>query len=106
MIDLDHRMPQADVLSILTDYISREVLDGQADDLEPTTPLLEWGVLNSMEMARLLAFVRDTFAVQVPADRVIASNFKNLAAITNLVVELRDASRRSCPPDPDPPDAC
>ena len=85
-------MHHADVLTTLTEYISREVLDGQADDLEPTTPLLEWGVLNSMEMTRLLVFVRDTFHVQVPADRVVASNFKNLATIADLVVQLSEES--------------
>jgi medium-chain acyl-[acyl-carrier-protein] hydrolase len=81
-------MHRTDVLATLTDYISREVLDGQADDLEPTTPLLEWGVLNSMEMTRLLAFLQETFHVQVPADRIVGANFKNLAAITDLVVQL------------------
>lgn len=78
------------VLALLTRYISAEVLEGRDEGLEPTSPLLAWGVINSLEMARLAAFIRSEFGVVVPADRMLPRHFKDLNAITALVRELRD----------------
>ena len=79
------------VLALLTRYISAEVLEGRDEGLEPTSPLLAWGVINSLEMARLAAYIRREFGVEVPADRMLPQHFKDLNAITALVGELRDA---------------
>lgn len=76
------------ILEILRDYIASEVLDGKDIGLEPTTPLLEWGVINSLEITRLVAFMSQQFGVSVPADKVVATYFKDLQALTALVVEL------------------
>lgn len=79
-------MEQATVLSKLQTYVARNLLDGMDMGLDENTPLLEWGVINSLEIVRLLAFIRTEFQVEVAADEVVATNFANLTAITNLVM--------------------
>lgn len=81
-------MNQSNVLESLKGYISREILDGKDIGLDGTTPLLEWGIINSMEMARLVSFIQERFGVEVPGDKITIVNFKDLNAITNLVMEL------------------
>jgi acyl carrier protein len=79
------------VLATLTDYISREALEGRDEGLQPTSPLLAWGIINSLEITRLVAFIRQQFGVAVPGDRMIADHFKDLESIAALVIELEAA---------------
>jgi medium-chain acyl-[acyl-carrier-protein] hydrolase len=81
-------MKQTEILDSLKNYISSELLEGQDIGLDASTPLLEWGIINSLEMARLVTFIQNQFEVVVPADKIIIQYFKNLTSITNLVVEL------------------
>jgi acyl carrier protein len=80
-------MDTQSVVEILKSYVGEQLLEGQNIGLEPTTPLLEWGVINSIEMARLVAFIRERFGVELPAETIIAPNFKDLTSIARLVVE-------------------
>ncbi len=81
-------MKQSEVMASLKGYISREILDGKDIGLDDSTPLLEWGIINSMEIARLVSFIQDRFGVEVPSDKITIEYFKDLTAITNLVLEL------------------
>lgn len=81
-------MQRAEVLEHLKNYISFEVLNGSALGLDDSTPLLEWGILNSLELIRILTFVQERFNVQVPGQKVVAEHFKNMNSITDLVLDL------------------
>jgi acyl carrier protein len=80
-------MQYADVLEKLKEYIAKEILDGRDIGLDASTPLLEWGVINSLEMRSLLLFIEKQFQVIVPPQRVVAETFQNLHTIATLVVE-------------------
>lgn len=79
-------MEPAAVLSKLQAYVSRNLLEGMDVGLNENTPLLEWGVINSLEIVRLLTFIQSEFQVGVPANEIVPGNFINLASITNLVM--------------------
>ena len=81
-------MKQSEVLESMKGYISCEILDGKDIGLDASTPLLEWGIINSLEMARFVSFIQDRFGVEVPSDKITIEYFKDLTAITNLVLEL------------------
>jgi len=73
-------------------YLHGELLDGERDlRIEPETPLLEWGVLNSMNTMRLLNFIREDLGVTVPPAMIAGRHFRNLAAISDLVSSLSAA---------------
>ncbi len=82
-------MRDEDVLGALHEFIAREVLDGEDVGLDESTPLIELGVLNSMEILRLIGFIEERFGASVPADKVLPDNFKNLTAIKDLVLALK-----------------
>ncbi|MBU8897885.1 acyl carrier protein [Corallococcus sp. H22C18031201] len=73
------------ILASLTQYVAHEILEDAAEDLTSTTPLLELGVLNSLETARMMAFVEKQFGITVPADAMRVENLQTLAAITDMV---------------------
>lgn len=82
-------MDHSAIAANLKTYIANEILDGKDIGLEDSTPLLEWGVLNSMEIARMVSFIQDRFEVAVPDDRIVIDNFKDVESIANLVTNLK-----------------
>ena len=81
-------MQQTEVIEQLKGYISREILDGKDIGLDDSTPLLEWGIINSMEIARIVGFIQSRFDVGIPDDKILPEYFMNLTAISGLVMEL------------------
>lgn len=85
-------MEHARVLDTLRTYVAREILDGRDMGLDERTPLLEWGIINSMEMAKLLTFIERQFHVAIPGDQVQAESFQDLTSIADLVIASARAS--------------
>lgn len=82
-------MTQAQIIEGLKAYISEEVLDGQDIGLVATTPLIEWGVLNSMEIAGLVRFIQVRFGVDLPSETITLEHFQSLDALSRLVIGER-----------------
>jgi acyl carrier protein len=78
-------MQRAEVVEQLKNYIVVQVLDGKNIGLDETTPLLEWGVINSLEIVRLLGFIQRQFHVDIASDQMVATNFMNISAIADMV---------------------
>lgn len=85
-------MAQTDsIIRELEQYVSEAFLDGDTESqITPTTPLLEWGVLNSMNTVRLLAHIREQHNVVVPPSKIVGAHFRDLESIAALVAELSD----------------
>jgi pimeloyl-ACP methyl ester carboxylesterase len=83
-------------------YIAETFLDGDSEGLDSSSPLLEWGILDSMGMARLLKFLEQQFSVKIDEDAITPKNFRDVRSISSLVVAY---STRPPPPAPSPGDA-
>ena len=81
-------MNKESVIGVLQDYISTEILDGKDMGLDASTPLLEWGIINSIEIARLVAYIQSQFGVEIPSEKITIEYFKNLDSIADLVIGL------------------
>ena len=66
-------------------YLTEVVLEGDDQELEETSPLLEWGIINSFELVRLVEFIDRELHVRLPPASLTAQNFINLRAIAALV---------------------
>ncbi|QBD77180.1 acyl carrier protein [Ktedonosporobacter rubrisoli] len=80
-------MQRSIIVNQLNEYIAQQILDGSNIDLQETTPLLEWGILNSLEMVRLLQFLKEHFLVDIPPEKMIPDSFVNPGAIADLIME-------------------
>lgn len=81
-------MDTSEILTRLTTFVAREFLDGDARDLTPTTPLLEWGVLDSLSMLALLSFIDETLRIDVPDEMVRPEYFQNLGCLSTMLTQL------------------
>ncbi|MCG8424211.1 MAG: acyl carrier protein [Proteobacteria bacterium] len=79
-------MHRHNILPKLIEYVRIEILDGTTEEIDGSTPLLEWGILNSMELVRLLDFIRVQFGRGIAAEKLTPSNLRDLDSITTLVL--------------------
>ena len=80
-------MNRTTIVEQLKNYIAQDVLLGKDSGLDETTPLLAWGLINSLEMVKLLRFIRQRFSVDISTDKLSADSFTDIASITNLILE-------------------
>lgn len=75
-------------------FVRSRFLDESEDQtLTPTSPLLEWGILTSMNTAILLTHIREQFGVAVPPMSITAGNFRDLDSISSMVRGLLSAAQ-------------
>ncbi len=77
-----------EVVALLRDYVRDELLDGDGEGLDERTPLLQWGVIDSLAMVGLLAFVEQRLHVRIPDEEVKPEHFQNLGALADLIARL------------------
>ncbi|HEX2049207.1 MAG TPA: phosphopantetheine-binding protein [Actinomycetota bacterium] len=83
-------MQRNEIFDAIHRFVATHLLgDDERGELTGSTPLLEWGVLNSMNTARLLGFVRDELGVTVPPQDIVGANFRDIDAIADLIADLR-----------------
>ena len=80
------------VQAVLHRYINETLLDGSSDELDANTPLLEWGIIDSLSMVNLLAFIEREFGVRIADEDVLPENFATLGAIARLIEQRRRAA--------------
>jgi acyl carrier protein len=87
-------MANEEIVDQITIFIRESFLDGDPlGELNEKTPLLEWGVLNSINIVRLISFIRDEFDMIVPPSKINAQGFRNIRSISALVAEQVVPSR-------------
>lgn len=88
-------MDTAEVSDRLLSYIRETFLGGDPQaELDESTPLLEWGILTSMNTAVLLTFVHTELGVDIPPDRINGEHFKDVRSIAGLVRDLSGVHSR------------
>jgi acyl carrier protein len=74
-----------DTQTILTEYIKDELLKGRKIDLKPEDDLLSAGILDSLGILQVVAFIEDRFGFQVPDEDVVFENFVSIDALANYL---------------------
>ena len=70
----------------IRNFITTEILHGAlANPLGDDEPLIESGIIDSMGIMTLLAFVEEKFSIQIPSDDLMPENFASIASIAALV---------------------
>lgn len=72
-------------------FIHEELLNGSGPvTLQAETDLLASGVVDSLGVMRLVAFLENTFAVTIAHEDVTMENFLNASAIAALISERQE----------------
>jgi len=70
-----------DSKNILSEYIKNEIIRNNNAQLDENEDLLGTGVLDSLSILKLVAFVEERFGIQVPDEDVVFDNFKSVSAL-------------------------
>lgn len=82
-----------ELLAQLTEFVEQRLLaDPDSQGVDPDTPLLEWGILTSINTAQLLTFIRDEMGINVPPTELTGSNFQDLDSLTDLLLSLTESA--------------
>jgi acyl carrier protein len=93
-MDEPEGLKQLEILDVLKRYIEDQLLDALGTTIEPSTPLLEWGILNSLSTTRLVGFVHEKFGIHIPAEEMVGNNFRDLNSISRLVASFANEDSR------------
>jgi acyl carrier protein len=79
-------MTEGDVRSSLLAFIRDRFLAGDPDgEFDEETPLLSTGILDSMNTAVLMSFIRDELGITVPFEQITAVHFACVASIASAI---------------------
>lgn len=78
------------------DYIVEQFMYDSPDAaLEDDQPLIEEGIIDSLGIFTLIAFIEERFGVKVQPDDVVLENFESVNTISRLVEARRSAESES-----------
>src|SRR5581483_2744374 len=85
--------------AVLRDYIYQTCLAPGDAGLGDEEHLLANGILDSLGILRLVAFIEETFGVNVPDEALVPENFGTVRRVAALVerLETADHANRECP---------
>jgi clorobiocin biosynthesis protein CloN5 len=82
-------MIETDVAPRLLAFISEQFLSGdERGELDESTPLLEWGILDSLRTVLLQSFVQTEFDVVIPFEEINARRLHSVRTVAELVCVL------------------
>ncbi|MDP6538821.1 MAG: acyl carrier protein [Planctomycetota bacterium] len=80
-------VPKEQIQASVKQFILSEFLSGEdADELEPTTPLVSAGILDSIATLKLVTFLEEQFSVQIEAHEADVDHLNTVEDISNLVL--------------------
>ena len=74
-----------DSKNALTDFIKQELLHGRSVPLGEDVDLLSAGIVDSLGILRLVAFIEERFGVKVPDEDVVFENFQTIKTMAQYV---------------------
>lgn len=78
-------MTREQMLADLREFVVAELLDGRDAGLDEHTPLLAWGVLDSLSVNVLVSFTKERFGIEVPPSEVSPDNLKDLDSYVSML---------------------
>ncbi|MCC7130981.1 MAG: hypothetical protein B6D39_02360 [Anaerolineae bacterium UTCFX2] len=69
----------------LSDYIKQEVMRNPKANLDDAEDLFNAGILDSLAILQLVAFIEENFKIKIPDEDVIFENFQNLNALASYL---------------------
>jgi clorobiocin biosynthesis protein CloN5 len=92
---MDTTREQDQVSAQLLSFIRDSFLAGDpSGELSVDTPLLEFGILNSLNTAEMIAYIRDEFDVTIAFDEVTATTFKSVGDLSAVVTRKASGEAR------------
>jgi acyl carrier protein len=69
-------------------FVVDTFLEGQGDDLEPDSPLLELGIIDSFSLAEVVTWCESRFGIRIPESELTPDNLESIQALAGLLDRL------------------
>lgn len=73
---------------VVLDYVIKEYVEDDEDEIEVDTPLITGGIVDSFSMVSLKRFLENKYSIQIPDDKATPEAFDSVNAICELVKEF------------------
>lgn len=83
--------PNSDATTVRT-FIEDELLNGRPVKLDENVDLIEQGVIDSLSLLRLVAFLEENCDIQVQDEEIVPDNFRTFAAIRSFIAKRKAAN--------------
>jgi acyl carrier protein len=74
--------------SILLEFVRDELAVGSKKNIQTSDDLLNAGILDSLGVLQLVAFVEEHFGIQIPDEDVVMENFQSVDALSAYLHQL------------------
>ena len=72
--------------SILSDFIKSDLSKGaKLDAIDPHASLIHEGIIDSMAILHLLAFIEDQFGITIKDEEMVLDNFQTIDSIRSFI---------------------
>lgn len=78
-------------VEIIRKHVLEEILKKPEGSIDDDTPLVSGGLMNSLSTLELVAFLEDTFDIDIPAHEIRVENLDTVARIAEVVAEKQGA---------------
>ncbi len=85
----EETISQDEILAELKAFIEERFLPEGTAGLEPDAPLLQLGILTSLNTTELIGHVQERYRLYIPPEHIVGRNFKTLNTISALVFGLQ-----------------
>jgi acyl carrier protein len=73
----------------LSTYIKQEIMRNPNARLQETDDLLSAGILDSLAILQLVAFVEESFKLRIPDEDVVFENFQSIDSLDKYLATLK-----------------
>ena len=73
------------VIDEITEFVSTELLQGSATNIGADEPIIENGILTSLQTVELVMFIEDKYGIEIEPELVDEENFRTLNTVASLV---------------------
>ncbi|NIT58276.1 MAG: hypothetical protein GWN00_19220 [Aliifodinibius sp.] len=85
--DNNSEMVREKVKEDLTSYISKEFAKEEKMDIQPDTPLLEKGVIDSLSIMTLIVYIEKQYNLDFYKIDITRDSFVNINSISQIITE-------------------
>jgi 2-hydroxymuconate-semialdehyde hydrolase len=70
-------------------YIMKEFVEDPDQEIDETTPLISSGLIDSLSIISLVAFIDKKFGVKIPDEKGTVENFETITKIIETINEFK-----------------
>jgi len=78
-----------EILKELKAFVEERFLPAGTSSIASDSPLLQLGILTSLNTTELIAHIHDRYRLFIPPEHIVGRNFKSVATISALVLRLQ-----------------